>query len=120
MSVRDRLIKGATPHLEPGESVRNAVSGISGPKWALAFGALGAMATKPRAVVLTDRHVYVMRLKGMNKPSEIEFKHPTGSVPVELGKGVANVPLTVGAEKVWISKVWRKEAEALAANAAQN
>jgi hypothetical protein len=117
LSVRERLIKGAAPHLEPGENVRNAVSGISGPKWVLVFGALGALATTPRAVVLTNRHVYVMKLKGMNKPSEVEFKYPAGSVPVALGSGIANVPLTVGSEKVWISKVWRREAEALAANA---
>jgi hypothetical protein len=118
MSVRDRLVKGAQPHLESGEIVVNAVSGLAGPKWVLAFGALGAAFAKPRAVILTNKHIYIMKMKGTNKPAEVETKYPVGSVQVSSGKGVANIPLTIGTEyKLWISKLWRKEAEGLAANA---
>jgi hypothetical protein len=115
--MRNRLAKGAATFLEPGETVRSAVTGLAGPKWVLAFGALGALFSKPRTVILTERNIYILTVKGMQKAKGVESKQPIGSVGVSLGTGVANVPLTIGTEKIWISKVWRKDAEELVANA---
>jgi hypothetical protein len=118
--MRDKLVQNVQPQMETGETIRNAVTGLAGPKWALAIGALGAAFSKPRAVILTDKNVYVMKMKGMGKPSEVENKYPLGTVQVSAGKGAVNIPLTVGTYKLLVSKLYRKEIEDLAANATKS
>ena len=100
-----------------GETVRHAVPVTSGPLFALALGPLGVAFLKFRTVVLTDRALYLMTMKAMGAPKEVEQELPLGSTAVTPDKSSFPIwsTLVVGDQRYNVAKPFKSEAEALAA-----
>jgi hypothetical protein len=93
--------------IEPDENVLGTLYNVAVPAWALVISAVVAgillvipyALTKPRYVVLTDKHIYL--LKGRRK---VAFKSPLGGVGASVeGKAFPGRYLALGPYKIWIT-----------------
>jgi hypothetical protein len=102
-----------------GERMVAATPGFEGPKWAVLFGLIGTFLMKQRLVVVSDRHVYVLRGSywSVKAPQGIEAKHPIGTVEVTAGRGFPAGALRVGDRTVWVAMVYQGDAAQVAAAA---
>lgn len=112
-TVRDQ----AATLVNSGETVRHAVPVTIGPLLALALGPIGVAFLKFRTVVLTDRSLYVMTMKGMGAPKEVEQELPLESTSAHTGRGSLPMwsKLVVGEQSYNVGKPFKAEAQALAA-----
>lgn len=116
--TRRRIAEGVAPFLEQGETMRTAVPGYEGPRWALFFGLIGALMTRPRLVVLTERKLSVLEggFWSVAKPRGVVEQYPFGSVEVRAERGFPVGPLHVGGRRIWVARPYQDDAAELAAS----
>lgn len=108
----------ASALVEPGETVRHAISVTTGPKIAHSIGLIGVALLKFRIVAVTDAALYGMSQKAGGGAKAVEPRVPLGSVAVSTEKGPAfTSTLVIGQEKMLLLKPYKEEAEKLAAAA---
>ncbi|HEX9823619.1 MAG TPA: hypothetical protein VGB51_04400 [Actinomycetota bacterium] len=114
--TRTRIAEKAAPLLEEGETMRASTPGFEGPRWALFFGLIGTMMTKPVLVAVTDRNLYVMKGSywSVASPKGVEERSPLGTVEVKFDGGFPFGALDVGPRRVWIGRIYGGDAKQVA------
>jgi hypothetical protein len=113
MALRDKLAERAAPFLEPGEQVQEAFSALAGfSPWLRALGALAALLSKPRIVVVTDKAVLVMRAGRLlgTRPLELLARLPRATRIGPLS-GQLWMKTTLNGETVWIHRRFKQDVE---------
>ena len=78
MDLREKLATRSASYLEPGEHVEQAFMGVAGfSPWLRALGALAALLSKPRIIVVTDKAVLVIRAGRMVGTKPLDCCAPT-------------------------------------------
>ena len=118
-STRQAIEANAAPFLEGSETMRAAAPCFEGPKFAMFFGLIGMMLTKQRLVLVTDRHLYVLRgsIWSVKRPRGVEERNPLGTVAVSAEKGFPVGPLRVGEKTYWVGKLYQGDAQQVVAGA---
>lgn len=114
MALRDKLIARAEPYLEPGETVRHAFMGQTGPNPWLGLISYWIMLFKGKYYVfaVTDRAVLVLRASRWipSKVKNLEARLPRTTTIGPLS-GLWGESNALG-QRVWIHKRFHKDVEA--------
>ena len=115
MALREKLASRTQPFLEPGEQVQQIFAAQVGPNpWMIpAIGPIIVMfLSKMRVIAVTDRAVLVLNSSKMTpKPTALLQRLPrqTRLGPIE---GKLWGKITVGGERTWVHKRFRKDVQA--------
>ncbi len=106
MAIRDKLRERVQPFLKPGEQVQQvmpAMSGIS-PWLLMTGGALWALLSRPKILVVTDQRIMVLRAGKLMGTTPKEFLHDLPR-STQLGppKGLWH-KITLGGELVYVHR----------------
>ena len=112
MALRDKFIKAAQPHLQPGEVVQGAFLAVrANPAWSI-LSYWVVLAKGYYVVVATDRRTLVFRTSAFRTTTfkGLAMELPPGGLPEPTGR--VNFKMQLGGENMWVHRRFWKELRA--------